>query len=347
MMEGRRVAVIGTGWGARIIAPAYAAAGCKPLLVGRNPSRTRIRATRAGYFGWSTDLESILGAEDISLVHIATPPSSHTRLCEQALRAGKNVICEKPGGVALGELDVIATASREGTPGWLMFGYELRFAPVLQQVKEVIMSGSLGSIVELRTTFLSGRYLKSPGRRSWRSTLSHGGGMLGAVGVHLLDLIRWLTGTELSVVRSELGWCPSQEARIAVSRKNSRDELVSVTLALRSGGIAELLVDGRYRDGRLFGLEVEGTSGSLKLSGESGYQLRGPKCSTFVEVPPRTGKLRGDVFGAGTLAQCRAALTSIDRSDSAPPACSATLEDARVVHDKVREVLFHAQIADR
>lgn len=122
-------------------------------------------------------------AEDknVELVVIATPTHLHKENAITALEAGKAVICDKPMSRSLAEADaMIAAAKRTGK--LFTIYQQQRFAADFRKVREVIDSGCLGRIVQIRRT---SSYF---GRRwDWQTLKEFGGGRLNNNGIHLLD----------------------------------------------------------------------------------------------------------------------------------------------------------------
>lgn len=124
--------------------------------------------------------------KNVELVVIATPTCLHKENTITALAAGKAVICDKPMARSLAEVDeMIADARRSGK----MFTVyqQQRFAADFCKVREVIDSGCLGRIVQVRRT---SNYF---GRRwDWQTLKEFGGGRLNNNGIHLLDQLMQL-----------------------------------------------------------------------------------------------------------------------------------------------------------
>src|SRR5262249_25802856 len=107
-----RIAVVGTGFGARIQAPGVRASGRFEVvaLVGRELERAGDAARRAGVAGACASLDDVLGECDA--VSIATPPATHAGLAIAAARAGKHVLCEKPMARSVAEAHAMCEAAR-------------------------------------------------------------------------------------------------------------------------------------------------------------------------------------------------------------------------------------------
>ncbi|MDO8571542.1 MAG: Gfo/Idh/MocA family oxidoreductase [bacterium] len=130
---------------------------------------------------------------DVDIIFVCTPNRYAPALCIKSLQQGKHVFCEKPPGRTVEDVRNIIKAEKENPGVKLMFGFNHRFHPVMLRAKEIIESGQLGSILNLR-----GLYGKSRGldfRQSWRNDKEiSGGGILLDQGIHMLDLFRYYCG---------------------------------------------------------------------------------------------------------------------------------------------------------
>ena len=129
-------------------------------------------------------LESLLSDPEISLVTIATPNDVHKPLSIAAMRAGKNVICEKPVALNAAELEEILAVSRE-TGKVFTVHQNRRWDKDYRILREALASGVIG-----KPYFIESKVQGS--RRSmhgWRGHKLNGGGMLLDWGIHLLDQI--------------------------------------------------------------------------------------------------------------------------------------------------------------
>ncbi len=98
--------------------------------------------------GAYTDLGTMLAESQPDVVHILTPPSTHSKLASQCLAAGAHVICEKPITATASELEsllTVATTNRRQ----IMESHNYRFNRGVERLKEMIVDGSLGSVTEI------------------------------------------------------------------------------------------------------------------------------------------------------------------------------------------------------
>lgn len=126
--------------------------------------------------------EELLSDPEIDLVTIATPNDVHKEIAIAALKAGKNVICEKPVAMSSAELDEMIAASEKY--GKLFTVHQnRRWDEDFRTIRKICESGDLGRVYRIESRVHGSRGI--PG--GWREEKIHGGGMILDWGVHLID----------------------------------------------------------------------------------------------------------------------------------------------------------------
>jgi len=118
---------------------------------------------------------------EIELMVIATPTQLHASDTIAALRAGKHVLVEKPMGKDLAEVDEMIAVAEE-TGQILTVSQNYRYAADFQKIKEIIASGVLGRILQIRIVVHQFRR-----RWDWQTLRKYGGGILNNHGAHMVD----------------------------------------------------------------------------------------------------------------------------------------------------------------
>ena len=126
--------------------------------------------------------EELLADERVDLVLIATPNDVHKRIAVAAMKAGKNVVSEKPITLCLTDLQEMIDASRK-YGRFLTVHQNRRWDEDFLTVKGIMKEGVLGEVFRLESRVHGSRGI--PG--DWRQEPEHGGGMVLDWGVHLLD----------------------------------------------------------------------------------------------------------------------------------------------------------------
>lgn len=201
-------------------------------------------------------VEELLAIEEIQAVYIATPVFCHKEQAFAAARAGKDILIEKPVGITAAEAEEIA-AFCEAQGVKLGVGFMMRFHAYHQKMREMVQSGEIGEIVSARAQ-LTCWYPEM--ENCWRQerTLSGGGAMMD-LGVHCIDLIRYITGLE---VTEAAGICGNQIFQYHV------EDAGAVVMRLSNGAIAYVDANFNIPDAAAkCKIEFYGTKGSIFAQG--------------------------------------------------------------------------------
>ncbi|GGM29774.1 Gfo/Idh/MocA family protein [Promicromonospora citrea] len=142
--------------------------------------------------------EELLDRQDIDLVSVCTPPSTHAPITIDLLRSGKNVLVEKPMAPSLTDCDAMLRAERESGKV-LSVVAQNRFRDDIAVLKEALDSGLLGPVAHLRTDSAWWRgvpYYDLSWRGTWQS---EGGGPTLNHAIHHIDLMLWMLGAPQAV----------------------------------------------------------------------------------------------------------------------------------------------------
>ncbi|MGH7230538.1 MAG: Gfo/Idh/MocA family protein [Nitrospiraceae bacterium] len=191
------------------------------------------------------DYRDLLAANEVQAAVVVTPPSLTYPICMQAVKAGKPLLIEKPLACTSAEaLAMVAAAESSGVP--LMTAQTLRYDPSVLALKAKLVEAGRPRYVVLTTRV-------EPRSDLWNNEADYGGrGVLLEIGIHLLDLIRFLTGEEIADVRCEMD-------RSAPEQPESR-----ALVSLRTTGALACMIDvSRVGAGRTGRAEWIGEDGQL------------------------------------------------------------------------------------
>lgn len=153
---------------------------------------------------WTDDLPGLLASEELEAVVVCSPTAQHRTHVEAAAAAGRHVLSEKPIATTVEDGEAIVAACREAGVQ-LQVAFVSRFLPHVRRVKAAVDAGSLGEVVGARAGN-RGRPPLPPHYPEWiTDPHQSGGGALIDHSVHLTDLLRHLTGREVSRVAAETG----------------------------------------------------------------------------------------------------------------------------------------------
>jgi predicted dehydrogenase len=198
-----------------------------------------------------TDYRQLIDDPDVDAVIVVTPPSINRDICLAAVRAKKPLLIEKPLATSADDAAAMVQAAQNAGI-MLMTAHTLRFDPAILDCKA--HRHEIGSPRYLCLTLRMEPAVGSPG-----SSAFDGRGIVLEIGVHLLDLVRFLTGEEVDEVRCLMDAVPPETAE-------SR-----LFAWLRVSGGCWVLVDiSRVSSGRVGRVEWVGTEGQL----EADWQTR-------------------------------------------------------------------------
>ncbi|MDA3873776.1 MAG: Gfo/Idh/MocA family oxidoreductase [Kiritimatiellae bacterium] len=160
----------------------------------RNAVAAEDYARRHGVPRWYSDADDLIQDPEVNAVYIATPPGSHAELAMKVAAAGKPCYVEKPMARTAAECAMMVESfEKAGLP--LFVAYYRRALPHFQWVKQMIDSGELGALRQVRAVFTNGRQLDSDTGDGWRFNPEvSGGGLFWDLGSHALDLLDYWLG---------------------------------------------------------------------------------------------------------------------------------------------------------
>lgn len=156
-----------------------------------NEQRLQYMGEKYGITRLYTDEQTMLDElPEIDAVSVCTWNAAHAPCTIMALNAGKHVLCEKPMAMNVEEAEAMKEAA-ERNGKLLMIGFVRRFGADCRAVKELVENGRLGEIYYAKAQYL--RRNGNPGGWFGNKAMS-GGGPLIDLGVHSIDLVRYLMG---------------------------------------------------------------------------------------------------------------------------------------------------------
>jgi predicted dehydrogenase len=152
-----------------------------------------------------TEYSKMLRKEKPDVVSISLPTHLHAAFAVKALKAGVNVLCEKPMSLDLaGCKKMIAAAEKSGK--LLQIGHCVRFWPEYAKAKQIVASGEYGKVLAASFRRLSSAPTWS--RDGWLNDSQLSGGMILDLHIHDTDFVQYLLGTP-TAVESVCGKAPN------------------------------------------------------------------------------------------------------------------------------------------
>ena len=216
------------------------------------------RQKMADQFGCKTyeKIEDLINDKDVELVYLATRSCDHYAHGMMALKAGKNVVLEKPVTCTYEEaVDLFAHANKNGMPR-LFVHQQRRLEEAFSKMLEIVNSGKLGNVFEINTEQNGFQH-----RDDWQTISEFGGGQLLNWGPHIIDQSLQFLGTKVFDIQSYLhqvtagGDC-EDHLRIRFIGDNNRvvNMAISGATAMKKGRFFEAYGDrgaAIYADGKL------------------------------------------------------------------------------------------------
>ncbi|TWU08560.1 Gfo/Idh/MocA family protein [Stieleria varia] len=209
--------------------------------------------------------------ERIDFVSITTPNHVHFEVADAAVKAGFNVVCDKPMTFDLDQAETLLKSVQESN---VVFAVSHNYTgyPLVRQAREMILNGELGEINAIRSQYIQGwlrTQLEAEDQKqaAWRTDPSKSGaaGAFGDIATHAYNLGRYMTGLLPETVSCSL-------KTFVEGRK--LDDYGTAIIRYESGALgsvtASQISHGRENDVEI---EIDGTKGSLKWRQENPNEM--------------------------------------------------------------------------
>jgi predicted dehydrogenase len=341
-----RVGVIGTGFGSTVQIPAFQAHPRAEVVAVASGQPDRARAVAQSFgvpHAFATYHE--LAAADLDLVSITAPPSLHHPMTLAAVAAKRHVLCEKPMALSTAEAaEMLDVAERARVVH--VIDHELRFNPNRRKVRALIADGFVG---QPRHALLT---LVGPGRAdpsrpwTWWADAAQGGGLLGAVGSHQIDLLRYCLGEIEAVCGTTETYVKERPLPDGSRRRATADDFTVFSLRFAAGAVGTILASVVTAHARGPRVEVWGDEGTLVLDeserlwgARKGQELAELTAPETLAPPP--GMNYVTLWGVSFVRLVDHLVTAI--LDGGPVAPAATFRDGLVVQRVMDAVRATAQ----
>ena len=247
------------------------------VLVGRNPEAVAAAARKYGWSESATDWREVIARDDIDIVDICVPGWLHAEIATAALAAGKHVLVEKPLANTLAESEAMVAAAQAARLLGVrsMVGFNYRRLPALALARGLIADGRLGTVRQVRASYLQDWLADEEAPMSWRLRKeTAGSGALGDIASHAVDQVQHLLGDTVTEVSGKLHTFVTERPATDGPEPVTVDDAAWATLSMARGAVASVDVS-RVALGRknALRLEVYGTGGSLTFNLENPNEL--------------------------------------------------------------------------
>jgi predicted dehydrogenase len=169
------------------------------LLAGWDHDEARIKSA-AAQFGVAIEpsAQSLLDRPDIQAVVIGAETSRHADLVEQAARAGKKIILQKPIALTMAEADRIVAAVQPMSVPFTM-AWQMRVDPQNLKMRQLVRDGTLGRVFMIRRRHGLATHTWPGFEQSWHTKPALNRGMWADDASHAIDFLYWMMGEPHSV----------------------------------------------------------------------------------------------------------------------------------------------------
>lgn len=281
-----KIAIAGPGFIANTHVQELIGMGRKPaVVIGSSEGGTKAFQERWGIEEYSLDFDRAL-EEDITTVHVCTPPALHYEMVQKLLLQGKNVICEKPlCTTAIQAKELSCLAQRMGVVAAVNFN--VRYHEACQAFRSRIENGELGRMILLNGIYEQ-EFHVLPAEHSWRYLDKRAGAMRATteIGSHWIDLARYLTGCEIKEVSATYGnFTPVRYVKDGIMYEeelpgcekitvNSEDAVIAA-IRFTNGALGSLfLSEVTHGRSNYLSMEITGTKKTIRWVSEDPYKLQ-------------------------------------------------------------------------
>ncbi|MDX6262596.1 MAG: hypothetical protein QOH84_4284 [Kribbellaceae bacterium] len=320
------VGLIGAGNIAHVHVSAWQALGARVLV--HSAAGAEELAARYG-LEFAPTLDGLLA--EVDFVDIVTPSATHKEIALAAIKAGRDVICEKP--LALRASDALELSEAAAAAGVRIYpAHVVRYFPEYVAAHEAVVEGRIGKVAVARFF----RQASSPAGAGWYRDVARSGGVIMDLMVHDLDQARWLCGEVTSVY--------AVQSPPTVDGISPVNVAAHVTLTHEGGAISHLRATwGATGTPFKTGFSIAGSSGVLEYTSDKGTgyaeELQGEVVGGDLLIPSST------LFESPYLTQLRELSTAL-KDGSVPRVVAADGAAAVYLAEAARESMATGRTVD-
>jgi predicted dehydrogenase len=274
-MSEPRLLILGTGSIAARHAEEFALIpGCRlAAAVDVDAERARSFAERAQIPVAFGDLDEALAWGEFDAAINSTPDGAHHATTLKLIAAGKHVFCEKP--LALNADDAREMTDAAAAAGLInMVNFTYRNASAIQTARRMVEEGQIGAVRHVQASYLQswlvGRHWgdwRTEARWLWRLSSAHGSkGVLGDIGVHILDFVTFGTGLDIVALHARMRTFDKADGATIDNYRLDVNDSVVMTVEFSNGALGVVHMS-RFATGKANDLDllIHGDRGALKV----------------------------------------------------------------------------------
>lgn len=264
------IGIIGTGFGASVQLPGFLRIPEARVIgiASRDSAVSQKLAEEHGLPRSFASWQELVACPEVQLVSITTPPALHADIAEACIQAGKAVLCEKPFTMHLPE--AIALQKSADAAGIVhAMDFEFRDIPAWTFFHDHVKNGSIGKILSADFQWIVASWADPKRLWKWQCDASAGGGILGALGVHLFDAVEWIVGPVASLsATTGIAITERPDANGQMHAVTAEDH-ATISMTEESGVPVEISLSNVEKEGRGLFMMVQGEKGSIILESTS------------------------------------------------------------------------------
>jgi predicted dehydrogenase len=250
-----RVGVVGTGFGARVVAPVYRETegfDVVDVVTPRDEEAVTALCARA----------------DVDLISVHSPPFLHLDHVRRAVGEGHAVLCDKPFGRNAAEAQTMFELATDAGVVNLV-NFEFRRHPARRELRRFVREGVVGTVEHLQWNAFHGVWRDPTRRYGWSFDASLGGGWIPLSGSHTIDYVRWTLGEIVDVTgtrRMTIAERPAADGRFQAC---SAEDGYTALLTSEDGASITIDATSTNPTERPNRVTVIGDAGVLELTNEN------------------------------------------------------------------------------
>lgn len=220
--------------------------------------------TFAEEFGcaFTTDFDEILD-KGIDVVHLCLPHYLHPVMAVKAMKAGINVLTEKPIAISLQDADEMLKVQEE-TGVKLGVIFQTRYVNSVEKLKEMIARGDFGKILTARSFLTWNRPADYYESSDWKGTWDkEGGGVLIDQAIHSIDRVRYMLGSDVEWIDGSIHNYAHKFVKV--------EDSANAAIMFKNGCLYNLYACNIYGDDSPINIELIGEKGRCGLNQDKGY----------------------------------------------------------------------------
>lgn len=338
--------IIGTNWGGKVQTPIFKAAGLEVVAIySRDKKKAQQACDKQGIKYAFDSVEELCACPEVQVVSVTSPTYLHSEHAITALRAGKHVLSDKPGGANVAEVEAMVREAQSRPNQLAIIDHEMRFTETVMAARKAILEDQLiGDLRHIDSNQMMNFGSFGP-NHVWWNEKEKGGGILGAAGVHFIDQLHFITGQKMTHAHGITETFVKSKQMHPKDWKSEEDktkmlpctaeEYVGIQFRCENGAVGSLSLSG-VMTGQGGGLTYfNGTKGSAKL-GNGKLFVYDPKGKVVAEatdsrLPDELRKVAGNHAGApalGTFNIAKAIKTFVETGHRGDLTLACSFEDS-------------------